>query len=280
MASLHFRIEKLPVLSTLWRWQAHISELALYIWAYLVYRFSRGLVFSDLEGQAVANADRVISVEQSLGFFWESGWQTWAIDNAKALVVFLNWTYIITYWPIIFTIALVLYIMNRRRYYYFRNVVVISLVMALLTFMLFPLASPFKMTSYNFVDTIQQHGPSFYGSPEMGAYYNTFAAMPSLHFTWTIILGVLLVQTLKGWLKLFGVAYPVLTFFAITITGNHFILDAIAGAILAGVAFAVMELGIRRRLFLAQSWSHLKVVSAHYRHRLFRMAGGKKALDR
>ena len=187
-----------------------------------------------------------MSAERSLGFFWEPGWQAWALDNALVLVRFLNWAYIITYWPIVLTLVLVVFIIDRPLYYYYRTVVMINLAFALVVFMVFPVASPFDIQ--DFVDTIQVYGPAFYGSPEMATYYNTNAAMPSLHFSWTVILGVLFVRWLKGWLKLLGLAYPVMTFFAITITGNHFILDAIAGGILAGVAFAVMELWVRRRL--------------------------------
>lgn len=238
-------IDNIPLLPRLWRWKPHFFELGLYIGFYLIYRFTRGLIFPD-ESVGVGNAQRVIAAERSLGFFWEPGWQNWAIDNSIGLVVFLNWVYIITYWPIILAMALALYLNKRGTYYYYRNVLVINLLFALIIFMLFPLAPPFKESVY-FVDTIQTYGPSFYGSPQMAAYYNTLAAMPSLHFSWTVILGVLFFRTLKGWFKAVGVLYPVLTFLAITITGNHYILDAVAGGGLAAVSFGLVELAIRRR---------------------------------
>ena len=61
--------------------------------------------------------------------------------------------------------------------------------------------------------------------------------MPSLHFSWTVILGVLFWRSFPGWYRTSGLLYPVLTFFAITLTGNHFILDAMAGALLAVLSF-------------------------------------------
>jgi hypothetical protein len=249
-------IVKWPLLPRLWRWRAHVLELALYIGAYLVYRFTRGVGPSDLELAALANADRVIALERFLGFFWEPGWQAWAIDASEALVGFFNWVYIITYWPIILAAALITYLVNRRRYYYFRSVVMISLAGALVVFALFPLAPPRQAPEY-FVDTIRVFGPSSYGSPGMSAYYNAYAAMPSLHFGWTAVLAVLFLSTLPGWLKVLGIFYPALTFFAITITGNHYILDAVAGGLLAATAFLVMELGIRRRLLLPWWWPWL-----------------------
>ena len=247
MAPIRSRLQKLPLPAAFWRWKPQLLELFLIIGAYLVYVLTRGLVFSDTDHTALENAQRVVGAERSLGIFWEPGWQSWAVENAVVLVKFLNWVYIITYWPIVLALVLVVFVIDRPLYYYYRTVVMINLAFALVVFMVFPVASPFDIQTL-FVDTIQVYGPDFYGSPEMAAYYNTNAAMPSLHFSWTIILGVLFLRWLKGWLKLVGLAYPVMTFFAITITGNHFILDAIAGGILAGLAFAVMELGVRRRL--------------------------------
>ena len=236
----------MPLPAVVGRWKPQLLELVLIIGAYLVYVLTRGLFFSDTDQAALENARRVVAAERSLGVFWESGWQAWALDNAVLLVRFLNWAYIITYWPIVLTLVMVVFVIDRPLYYYYRTVVMINLAFALVVFIVFPVASPFDIRAY-FVDTIQVYGPAFYGSPEMAAYYNTNAAMPSLHFSWTVILGVLFVRWLKGWLKLLGLAYPGMTFFAITITGNHFILDAVAGGILAGIAFAIMELRARRR---------------------------------
>ena len=247
LAYLRSRAARLEFFPAILAWKAHVLELALVIGSYLVYMGSRGLVFSDLDGKGLENAARITAAEKWMGVFWEPGWQSWVLDHIDGLALFFNWVYIITYWPIIVVIGLTLYISNRPKYYYYRTVVVINLVFALLIFMLFPVTSPYNLTDH-FANTIQTLGPSFYGSSDMASYYNTNAAMPSLHFSWTVILGVVFLRTLKGWLKPLGLLYPAMTFFAITITGNHFVLDAIAGGLLAGVAFAVMELGFRRGL--------------------------------
>ena len=259
--------DNLPLFKTLRGWKAHILEMALVIGSYAVYMLTKGLIYPDLHAKGLENASRVISSEKWLGVFWEPGWQSWSLDNLHGLILFFNWTYIFTYWPIIIVVGLTLYIMNRPRYYYYRTVVVINLIFALLIFMLFPVTSPFNFTSY-FVNTIQSLGPSFYGSSEMAGYYNINAAMPSLHFSWTVILGVLFVRTFKGWFKIVGVAYPVITFFAITVTGNHFILDAVAGGALAAAAFAIMELGFRRGLpSRGYSWARVSALSQWERTR-------------
>lgn len=226
-----------------WSWacRRELAEISLYVGAYLVYVFSRGLVYDDPRAVGIVNGERIVALQGLLGFLWEPGWQAWAIEHARGLVVFLNWAYIITYWPVILALAIFLFLRNRREYYYYRTVVLLDLIAALVTFAVFPVASPFAIPSVELTDTIQTLGPAFYGSEFMATFYNTSAAMPSLHFSWTIILGVYWCRSLPGPFKAAGVIYPIMTFFAITITGNHFILDAIVGGVLAGLCFGIVE---------------------------------------
>ena len=208
--------------------------------AYFVYVLTKGLVHSDTRAEGLVNGEKVASLQRDLGFLWEPGWQSWALDNVEALVVTMNWVYIITYWPVILLAAFILFIKKRHDYNFYRTVVFVNLTGALITFMIFPVASPFAIPSVELLDSIQEFGPKSYGSEGMASYYNISAAMPSLHFSWTVIMGVLFWRSFPGWCRFIGLLYPVLTFFAIVLTGNHFILDAIAGGILAGLSFGVV----------------------------------------
>ena len=232
-------------------WKPHAADLGLIIGFYLIYLITRGLFYSQPEEAGLQNALRVVSLERKVGMFWEPAWQAWMLGNAEILVVVLNWVYIITYWPVVLGVGLVLFIRSRSRFYYYRTVVAVSLVLALLVFAIFPVSPPFGLTAH-FVNTIQVLGPSLYGGPAMAPTYNLDAAMPSLHFCWTVILGVLCLRSLPGWAKYLGILYPGVTFLAITITGNHFILDAVAGGLLAGAAFVIVELGLRERFSLSR----------------------------
>ena len=225
------------------KYKPHILELALILGAYFVYLFTRGLVYADTTAVGIANAGRIAALEQRLGFFWEPAWQAWMLQQAEWLAVVLNWVYIITYWPVILAFGTWLFLVDRRSYYHYRSIILITLAAALAAFALFPVASPFNLAGGNaaggLVNTIQEYGPSIYGSPAMAVFYNTNAAMPSLHFCWTVVLGVSFAQRLNGRLKALAPAYPALTFFTIVLTGNHFILDAIAGGLLAAAAFSL-----------------------------------------
>ena len=223
-------------------WRRHLLELAIYPAAYLVYLLSRELAVGG-ERAALDNAAALMDLERSLGLLVEPAMQRWVVEYARPLAIALNWVYILTYWPVILAAALVCYIVRRRVYCYYRNVLVVNLAMALAVFALLPVAPPFKTPLL--VDTIQVYGPAFYGGPGMAAFYNTNAALPSLHFSWTCVLGTLFARELPGGWKALGAAYPALTFCAIVITGNHFVLDAAAGAALAGAAFGVVA-GVER----------------------------------
>ena len=132
----------------------------------------------------------------------------------------------------------------------------LSFVFAMRGFMLFPLAPP-RMIADQFVDTIKAFGPGFYASREFANFYNPYAAMPSLHFGWTLMFGILFLRTPNKWIKIFGVIYPAMTLMAITVTANHYVMDAVGGALLMLAAFLTLELGFRRRLFLPRLFKYL-----------------------
>ncbi len=250
-------LQRHPAAQWSWDCRRELSEVALYIGMYLVYVLSRGMVYADPRAVGTVNGDRIVALQEQLGFLWEPGWQAWAIENIRGVVVFLNWAYIVTYWPVILALAIYLFLRNRQEYYYYRTVVLLDLIAALLCFALFPVASPFAISSVQLTDTIQAFGPTFYGSDSMSIFYNTSAAMPSLHFSWTVILGVYWVRNLPGPFKAAGVVYPMLTFFAITLTGNHFILDAIVGGVLAGLCFGIVEAWRRLMPRREEAYRHL-----------------------
>ena len=225
------------------RWLAPGLEVGLYLGCYLVYLLTRGLLFN--ESVALMHAQRVISIERSLGIFVEPAWQGWLVDQGSGLLMVFNWVYIITYWPIILGMGLGLYLLRRDKYYYYRNILVLNLLLGLTFFLLLPVAPPFKSVP-GLLDSIQTYGPTFYGGPTMTPFYNTNAAVPSLHFSWTAIFGVLFYRSITGWRKYLGVLYPMLTFSAIVITGNHYILDAAVGGILVAISFGLVEWAQRR----------------------------------
>ena len=250
-------------------WLPHLKELSITVaafWtAYFVYLSTGHMAYSDLEATAIANAWRVIELERCIGIFWEPAWQEWVITIAPPLAgkggvaVFFNWAYILTFAPLMGTVAVILYAMNRTTYRHYRKIFLLSYGIAIIVFIAFPLAPP-RMIPSHFVDTIAAFGPSGYGTQDMGKYYNAYAAMPSLHFGWAVVFGVFFLRVPNVLVKICGLIYPALMLSAIVMTGNHYIVDAIGGGLVILVSFLFVELHLWQRLlgraqFLARNLS-------------------------
>ncbi len=223
----------------------HIREPLLLLSVYGLYLLIAKTAPS--EGAALANAGRVVDFERALGFFWEPAWQEWVLQGGRWAGLLASLIYIFTYIPLVLLTALVLYIVDRRRYFYYRNLIFVSLAIFFVVFTTFPVAPPLATDGHGFIDSIAVYGPSWYRDEQADGVYNTIAAMPSMHFAWTLAFGVMYLRSRRWWLKLIGLLYPLSTLFAITITGMHFLLDAVAGAVMIGLAYALYEGVLRRR---------------------------------
>ena len=223
-----------------WKNSSHIREFALVGGAYLLYMLIRQLIAADIQGVAFIHAEKVVNLEKDLGLFWEPALQKWAMDTSHLLVVFFNWAYILTFYPIILTASVFLYLKSRRRYRHYRNVVLISFIIALIAFAIFPLAPP-RMLTRDFVDTMAMFGPSIYSGPEGASFYNAFAAMPSLHFGWSVLFGTIFFRSGNRILRILGFVYPTMMLFTIIVTGNHYLLDAVAGVVVIIISFGLVN---------------------------------------
>ncbi|MFI9820827.1 phosphatase PAP2 family protein [Streptomyces sp. NPDC052013] len=114
-------------------------------------------------------------------------------------------------------------------------------LLALVGFWLYPLAPPRLMPELGIIDTV--HGVQDFTQPDYGtltALTNQYAAMPSLHFGWSLWCGVVIaIVAPKVWMKALGLLHPLFTAAAIVATGNHWILDAAGGAVVVGAGFAL-----------------------------------------
>ena len=230
-----------------WQGTAHLREFGIVGGAYLLYMLIRQIISADINGVAFIHAEHVMNLEKDLGFFWEPALQSWAIETSDTLVVFFNWAYILTFYPIIVTASIILYIKSKHRYRYYRNVVFLSFLFALVAFAIFPLAPP-RMLTKEFVDTMAIFGPAIYSGAEGASFYNAFAAMPSLHFGWSVLFAMIFFRSGSRFLRIFAFIYPSMMLFTIVVTGNHYFLDAIAGGFVIVISFGTVNvIGAFRR---------------------------------
>jgi hypothetical protein len=226
----------LLVLFVLQRYRARIDwlrlarELPLVIVLYFVYFLVRGATQGD-EAQALQNAASVVDLERALGIFWEPAWQRAIIDR-QWMVNVVNWLYIWGHWPVIVAAALWLFIARQREYYLYRNAFLISGGIGVIIFALFPVAPP-RLAGVDVVDTVTLHSQA-YRVLQPPVLVNQYAAVPSLHFGWNLLIGIAIVSYARSpFVRALGVALPPLMLAAIVLTANHFLLDAVAGGALS-----------------------------------------------
>ncbi|MEU8693326.1 bifunctional glycosyltransferase 87/phosphatase PAP2 family protein [Streptomyces sp. NPDC048665] len=139
------------------------------------------------------------------------------------------------------TVLAVLYWRRPVDYRWARASLGFATFLALIGFWFFPLAPPRLMPHLGIIDTV--HGAQDFSKPDYGALTaltNQYAAMPSLHFGWALWCGVVIaVIAPKRWMKVLGLLHPLLTVSAIIATGNHWVLDAIGGAVVVGAGFGL-----------------------------------------
>lgn len=218
---------------------------------YAVYTSIRNGLSAGPEAAETAfeNARTIIDLEQVIGLFQEK-----RIQDA-----FLPYTHFIRFWNVFYgtlhfavTIFALVWTYRRypRRYPLWRNTLAVTTGVALFGFTIFPLMPPRLLDdcgpfgaceSYGFVDTLAQVGGLWsFDSGTMAEISNQFAAMPSLHFAWALWCFFVLYRYLPWRGARVAIAlYPWLTLFAIIVTGNHYWLDAVGGAVALGIGYAV-----------------------------------------
>jgi hypothetical protein len=213
-----------------------LREVVLVVFAYFAYFGVRGMTEGNAE-QALDNAGRVETLERWLHIDWEPAWQRLIVDH-HALVSLANWIYIWGHWPVIIVTAVWLFLRQPRTYYLFRNAFLISGAIGLIIFATFPVAPP-RLTDLSVVDTVTEYSRS-YRVLQPPRFVNQYAAMPSLHFGWNLLVGIALASIARSWwLKAAALMIPVAMFLAVVLTANHYIIDALAGATLSLAALGV-----------------------------------------
>ncbi|MFJ2769850.1 bifunctional glycosyltransferase 87/phosphatase PAP2 family protein [Streptomyces sp. NPDC087300] len=157
---------------------------------------------------------------------------------------FFNFYYTSFHFVVPLTVLAVLYVRRPAEYRWARSALGFATVLALVGFWAYPLAPPRLMPDLGFIDTV--HGVQDFTKPNYGTLTdltNQYAAMPSLHFGWSLWCGlVIAIVAPKWWMKALGLLHPFFTVCAIVGTGNHWVLDAVGGAAVVGIGFGLTYL--------------------------------------
>jgi hypothetical protein len=198
-------------------------------------------------GAALSHAEGMLRLERSLGIDPELSLDRWlAGHHTLALVVsdyYDNAHFIVT-------LGLLGWLWWRRADLYrpLRNVLVAVNVIAFAVFWLYPVAPPRMLAQDGFSDIVaSSHAFGSWHTGTLASAANQLAAMPSLHMAWAAWCTVVVWRlSRRVWLRGLAVLYPCMTAFAVLATGNHYVLDVLAGLATLGVAMLIEVIILRK----------------------------------
>jgi len=210
-------------------------EVTLGLAAYGLYLLvARVVLRRDGRARARENADRIVACEERLGLKLEPDVQR-ALLRYPRLVHGLNVGYGL--FNVTLTVGWLALLFRRREdgYHRFRRTCLLTYVGAQPVFLLLPTAPPRVLDG--FVDTLSEISGLDLEHPFLLRFYNPVAAMPSLHVAFAVVTGAEIAARSDSFLvRTAARSYAPLVATVVAGTGNHYVLDAVAGAALGRTA--------------------------------------------
>ncbi|MEU6035214.1 phosphatase PAP2 family protein [Actinomadura sp. NPDC047616] len=214
-------------------------ELLLIAICYGCYSMVRNLVPTD-HATAAHRAQEILSLEYDLNLDIEYTLNRLFVYHAW-LAIPANYFYATMHFAVTIGVLVWLYARHPDRYATYRTVLFATTMVGLVGFWLYPLAPPRMLPG--FTDTVISFGTwGIYGSSPMASMSNQYAAMPSMHTAWALWCAVTVIGVAgrrRPWTVPVAALYPTVTIFVIMGTANHYLLDAVGGAVALACGFAL-----------------------------------------
>jgi hypothetical protein len=221
---------------------SYMSQLVLLALFYFGYTGSRTLASGDL-GPAEHHAAGLLAREQWLHIDIEL-WLNHRVSGALPVSIVASYWYAVLHYVVTPAVLVWLYGRDHRQYARTRNALIAATVIGLAVYLLFPTAPP-RLMPGPYIDTLAQVSQYGWWSTHasaptgLGGLTNELAAMPSLHVGWAVWVAWIVWRNGKSAHRIAGVAYPIATSVVVVGTGNHWVVDAVAGAGTAAVGILV-----------------------------------------
>lgn len=222
---------------------------------YQLYTWVRNGPLQGSTHVAFRHAKQVLRLEELLWLDHERTLQMWFIPY-RWFIGFANVYHGPPHMVVTIVCFVWLYREAPKRYVSWRNAFVLMLPLALLGFWLYPLMPPANMPArYGIVDTKAEYF-NFGGAQRieyepdgeptdeyLNSHGNPYAGMPSLHVGWAVW-SVLAVWPLarRRWQQGLLVTHLVFSFIAVSVTGQHRLIDIAAGCALLAAAYGLAVL--------------------------------------
>ncbi len=215
------------------------TQLAAWAGLYGAYLLVRSLALGNA-ASAYGHAGQLIDLERAGGLFQEPRLQH-ALASVAELRSFFNLYYMLGFGPLLGVVLVWLGLRRRGAYRELRTAMLASLALASFFFVFYPTAPPRLVRGLGIADTVglaRSHDAGSFA----GVHFDPYAAMPSIHVGWSLLLAVVGLRVFRNPLvRLLLVLHPVLMTVAVTTTGNHYLIDALAGMAVALVGYALVS---------------------------------------
>jgi membrane-associated phospholipid phosphatase len=203
---------------------------------------------SEVRAQAaLRNGWDLLNAERLLHIDFEPAVNRWtSVHHAISLAA----SYWYQFFHITVTLLVLLWCYWRRpgSYRRARNALVLTNVFGLAFFLVYPAAPPRFLPGAGFIDAVANAGfGTSHGGPVTADQYGAF---PSLHLAWAVWTAVVAARLVRpAWLRRLWLAYPLITASVVVATGNHYVLDVLAGIGIALISLALAYRYPRSRLY-------------------------------
>ncbi|WP_329200383.1 MULTISPECIES: phosphatase PAP2 family protein [unclassified Streptomyces] len=212
-----------------------LRELLLVAGLFTVYKAGR-MLSTGRTDEAFRNAARIWDAERALHLPGEGAVQRLLL-HGDTLIRSANTYYAGVHFPATALFLIWLYVRRPGHYLWTRRVLAVLTGAALALHLAFPLAPPRMLRAAGLMDTAQVYGPTVYrAAPATDTLANQFAAMPSLHFGWALMLALGMIAATRSRWRYLWLLHPSVTLLVVVGTANHYWLDAVVAAVLLGAA--------------------------------------------
>jgi hypothetical protein len=196
------------------------------------YQIARVLVAPETPDVALDHANDVIDLERRLGLFLEDDLWTW-VETRPWLKQATDTYYRTAHVALAGAVLIWLWLARRDRFRVVWWWFWCTHALALIVMILYPTAPPRLVPELGFVSD-----PGTWLSADLR---NDYAAIPSLHVGYPVLFATTLVTVLRSRARWLVLLWPLLTWYAVMATANHYWLDAVAGI---AVVAAALPLGL------------------------------------
>lgn len=190
------------------------------------------VLFDQIAGQASLRANAALAHGRDMLSFSPSGFEL----TANHWLAGIDWLkdpaslyYDLAHIDVTFLVLGLCFFLRPEVYRRARSALVMVNLIGLAVFFLYPVAPPRLLPGAGFIDVVGLSG-TWESSPAAAQHANAFGSMPSLHTAWAVWVALTVTSmTTRSWVRALAWTHVALTLVVVILTGNHYLIDLVAG---------------------------------------------------